>query len=217
MVFDEEFKKVIVGRSNDDEIIKFPCGKREVVDCEGAASIEDAARRCALRELAAETDPSVVDSLMFFHKIDFERRFEKRISGGGALPLIQFHFVGVVNKRINFWSLPIEKREMGVPEWWTPFDVLRLDRVTATRVNPHHGNVETIKVNPFHQIALVRCLRELREKLGENASAMSGVFANLIRIPMDENLARAIGLKSPFTDFFDYEGVVRSLIKARLL
>lgn len=217
IIFDPEFRKVIVGHSNDDEVLKFPCGKREARDCEHAETIEDAARRCALRELAAETDPSVVDDLDFFWKLGFERRFDKKLPDGSRLPLVQYHFVGMVKRRIDFWSLPIENREMGIPEWWTPLDVLRLDRVGETRINPHHKNVETMKVNPYHQISLVRALRELRMALGKDASAMNGVFANLIRIPVREDLARAIGLKESFTDSYDYEGVVRNLIKARLL
>lgn len=219
IIFSNDFQKVIVGHSNDDGIIKFPCGKREARDCDGAETIEMAARCCALRELAAETDPSVVSELDFFSKLAFERRFEKKLPDGSRLPLVQYHFVGMVKRHIDFWSLPIENREMGIPEWWALFDVLRLDRVGETRINPHHGGIESVKVNPYHQISLIRALRELRTMLGSNASAMDHVFANLIRIPVRDDLACAIGLKRSFTDSYDYEGVVRSLMnsKPRLL
>lgn len=207
MVWNPEMTKLIIGFSRDDLIYKFPCGKIEETDFEGDLTrpINDVARICALRELGNETSEEVIEHLDMenYFQTAYVRPFSKRLEDGTRIPLAQYHFIGQLRERVDFWSPPAESSEMDIPRWWTPLDILRLDRT------------QTMKVNPIHQIAFAAGLREMRAmvKIGVCAP-LDTVFARIARIP----LIRREGMTEdevPTTDIYHYEADLWSLIRSR--
>ncbi len=231
MIWNPTFTHLAVGFSRDDMIYKFPCGKIEEGDFrwnfkrdlmygfnpdpEQYASrdsepdfnrpINAVARICALRELGNETDEAVIEHLDMdsLFQLRYVRTFEKRQEDGSKLPLAQYHFVGQLRQRVDFWSPPAESSEMEIPEWWTPLEILRVDKT------------ETRKMNPIHQIAFAAGLREMRAmfKVGD-LPALDAVFAQIIRIPLLQP-AGASAQDAPTTDLFNYEEKVWALVRSR--
>lgn len=207
MVWNPEMTHCIVGFSRDDLIYKFPCGKIEEADFEGDLTrpINEVARTCAIRELGNETHEDVITHLDMdsFFQISYVRPFSKRLEDGTRIPLAQYHFIGMLRERVDFWSPPAESSEMDIPSWWTPLDILRLDRT------------QKMKVNPIHQIAFAAGLREMRAMVKVGVSApLDTVFARIARIP----LMRHEGMSEdqvPVTDIWNYEATLWSLIKSR--
>lgn len=227
MIWNPEMTHLIIGFSRDDLIYKFPCGKIEELDFARSLEwvldrkwnpnleqglvpdfdrpISDVARVCALRELRNETHEDVIVHLDVenFFQIAYVRPFSKRLDDGTRIPLAQYHFIGMLRERVDFWSPPAESSEMDIPRWWTPLDILRLDRT------------QTMKVNPIHQIAFAAGLREMRAMVRVGVSLpLDNVFARIARIP----LMRHEGMSEddvPTTDIFHYEAALWSLIKSR--
>lgn len=180
IIFTPDLSEVVVGWSKKPlnergQVWKFPCGKAEVEDVPHMVTANEKREQftnCAKRECRNETgldeDKNVFELV---HPLNYVRYSRSRESG----PLEQWHFIALLKERLKLPTDPIESDEMGDPEYWKIVDVLRL----PTLRNPI---AQARKVNPFHQIALARCILELREAGLGNDSSFGGFKKMLAEI-----------------------------------
>jgi 8-oxo-dGTP pyrophosphatase MutT (NUDIX family) len=159
--------EVVVGWSKKSlmergQVWKFPCGKTEVEDVPDMETVQSTRMQftnCAARECMNESGLSE-KHFEFIQELSYVRYSFSRDVG----PLQQWHFLALLKERFVLPTEPIESDEMGDPEYWKVVDVLQL----PTRKNPIP---QERKMNPFHQIALARCILELRDAgLGDDPS-----------------------------------------------
>lgn len=202
IIFAPDWSEVVVGWSKKPlkergHVWKFPCGKAEVEDVPDIERADNTAvqfANCASRECMNE---SGLDErhFEFLQPLTYVRKSSSRESGA----LEQWHFLALLKKRLVLPTEPIESDEMGDPEYWKVVDVLRLPTIR----NPIS---QERKVNPYHQIALARCILELRD---------------VGRLHHDSNFS---GFKDLLTSIYDdgvdidtYEQDVLTKIRAREL
>ncbi len=207
IVFTPDFSRVLIGWSFKAEMFKHPCGKIEPKDFSlGPNTPEETyVRVCGLRELGRETFPEVVDNLLLYQPLRYQRPIKKTGPDGKPFVVTQYHHVGILKEEIPLYGRNTEHEEMDVPEYWSPYEVLRLDRVID---NPELDNKTNKKVNPFHQLAFAHCLLQLRQELKDTIPDFSRMWANLARVPMGNGKA---------VDVYDYVGDLRAMISKRII
>lgn len=152
-----DFQELVIGLSKKKHrfydqplVYKHPCGQIEEGDVPSAISLTDQEREnstaeaCARRELFRET--GITDSHHEDHvKLNYERNFH-----GKEGPLKQYHFLVVLKEKIELERNIIEADEMHPPEYWLTITALL-------------GGENGKKLNPFHQLALFKCIQEMRD------------------------------------------------------
>lgn len=142
-----DFGEVVVGFSKKNSKYKLLGGKIELCDVPSAISLTDiereeqTAENCAKRELFREggiTDEHTLSRC----KLKYERIFK-----GGTVK--QYYFLVLLKERPELTTEIIESDEMYPPEYWPTITVLR-------------GGEYGKKFNPFHQLALCKCIQEMR-------------------------------------------------------
>ncbi len=199
IIFTPDWSEVVVGWSKKPleqrgHVWKFPCGKAEVEDVpdfERADSTAVQFANCASRECVNESGLSE-KHFEFLQALAYVRYSSSRESGA----LQQWHFLALLKERLVLPTEPIESDEMGDPEYWKVVDVLRLPTL-------RHPIAQERKVNPFHQIALVRCILELRDAGLHHDPNFSG-FSDVLTSIYDEGI-----------DIDTYERDVMAKIRSR--
>ncbi len=150
IVFTPDFQEIVVGLSKKRPVYKHPCGQVEGCDVPSVfhltdAELEDAtAEHCAKRELFRET--GIIESQLVLHyKLKYVRDFT-----GSHGRLKQHHFLAILKERIELTTDIIEAEEMNPPEYWSVITALK-------------GGEAGKKINPFHQLALCKCLQQMVE------------------------------------------------------
>lgn len=151
IVFTPNFQEIVVGLSKKSRkgnfVYKHPCGQIEECDIPSAflapEKLENAtAECCAKRELFRETGISE-NQLLLHHQLDYVRDFP---SAHGRLK--QYHFLVMLKERIELIQDIVEWEEMHPPEYWAVITALQ-------------GGADGKKMNPFHQLALHKCIQQL--------------------------------------------------------
>lgn len=152
---------VVVGFSKKSWQYKLPCGKVEgddiTPDLCGPADAIVVARNCAIRELYREALIKEKE-LLYFAPMDYVRTVTKKETGK---KYSQWHFFGIVRPEYVLTGNPIEKDEMGDPEYW---DILKVLDWNVT---------EEYKMNPFHRIAVASALIEMQSAGAEDEKSFS--------------------------------------------
>lgn len=180
IIFTPDWGEVVIGWSKKPleergQVWKFPCGKAEVEDVPHMVTANEKREQftnCAKRECRNETG---LDEDKGVFELVLPLKYVRHSGSRQAGPLEQWHFVALLKERLALPTDPIESDEMGDPEYWRVADVLRL----PTLRNPI---AQAKKVNPFHQIALARCILELRDAGLGNDPSFSGFKETLSAI-----------------------------------
>ena len=181
MIFAPNWDEVVIGWSKKPiekrgQVWKFACGEAEVQDVpdiETANSVAGQFTNCAKRECKNETGLDEDKGVFaIVQALNYIRHSNSKDVG----PLQQWHFLALLKERLTLPTEPIESYEMGDPEYWRVVDVLRLP-------TPRNSIPRSRKVNPYHQIALARCIIEVREESRQvelNGEPICQEFKNLL-------------------------------------
>ena len=164
--FSADWSKVVLGFSHKPieergQVWKFACGRPEAADVPDFESEHALAAQfvnCATRERVNET--GLIDEYyQFIERLNYVRLTPPRRDAEGrplGASLQQWHFIGLLKPRVMLPKNAAESDEMGDPEFWDVIDVLKL---------PKRGEEvqQSRKVNPYHQLALAKCVIELRD------------------------------------------------------
>lgn len=148
IVFTPDFQEIVVGLSKKEgkEVFKHPCGKIEHEDVPAVVYLSEdklldlTAENCARRELFRET--GIDTRYLEYTKLTYVRALKGKTSSK------QHHFVVILPKRVTLSREITEHEEMHPPEYW---------RVTTALKGGGMGK----KLNPYHQLALCKCIQEL--------------------------------------------------------
>ena len=182
--FDPTCQFVVMGYSKKSIqergcVWKCPCGRPEASDvpdfeARNAALLQFT--RCAHRERQNETGLRDED-FQVIEPLKYVRFTHPRFSNGEQIgaSLQQWHFVGLLKPGVVLPKNAIESDEMGDPEYWDVINVLRLPR-WGEKVP------QSQKVNPYHQLAIAKCIIELRDANVAQLPQFAGLKELLLRI-----------------------------------
>lgn len=152
IVFTPDFEDIVVGLSKrkkrDGQVYKHPCGKIEACDVPSVFGLNEielenaTAERCATRELFRESGITL-SHLALHHKLPYVREFT-----GAHGKVKQHHFLALLKEKLELDDVIIEAEEMNPPEYWPIITALR-------------GGEDRGKFNPYHQLALCKCLQTM--------------------------------------------------------
>lgn len=150
IVFTPDWSELVVGLSKKKPVYKHPCGKIEECDVPSAIHLNDkeledlTAANCARRELFRET--GIIDTE---HEERIKLTYVRTFSGAQG-KLRQYHFLVLLKEKLELEQTIIEAEEMNPPEYWPVIMAIK-------------GGEGQKKLNPYHQLALCKCLQEMVE------------------------------------------------------
>ncbi|GEM_PF-4798879 len=148
IVFTPDWNELVVGLSKKKPVYKHPCGKIEACDVSSVVYLNDwqreylTAENCARRELFRET--GIIETE---HEERIKLEYVRTLHGASGA-LRQYHFLVLLKQKLDLEKDIIEADEMNPPEYWS----------VITALNGGEGGK---KLNPYHQLALCKCIQEM--------------------------------------------------------